>query len=109
MVQFHLLTEWFLSHCDGDWEHSYGFSIDTFDNPGFRIRITCRNEDLVEGFNWEKYSIERYQDSDCDVLKLEQDNDFFVIERKDYGVYVFFTIAKSEEAMNALADVLAKS
>jgi len=25
--------------CDGDWEHTYGVTIDTLDNPGWRLKI----------------------------------------------------------------------
>jgi Immunity protein 53 len=33
------LENWYLSHCDGDWEHSYGVRIETLDNPGWSISI----------------------------------------------------------------------
>lgn len=33
------LEHWFLLHCDGDWEHSYGITIDTLDNPGWRLAV----------------------------------------------------------------------
>jgi Immunity protein 53 len=33
------LQGWFASHCDGDWEHDRGITIETLDNPGWRIRI----------------------------------------------------------------------
>jgi hypothetical protein len=28
------LQDWYVSQCDGGWEHTYGISIDTLDNPG---------------------------------------------------------------------------
>ncbi|WP_347253184.1 Imm53 family immunity protein [Leminorella grimontii] len=28
---------WYISKCDGVWEHSYGFTLDTIDNPGWRV------------------------------------------------------------------------
>jgi hypothetical protein len=29
-----LLEAWYASRCDGEWEHGYGISIETLDNPG---------------------------------------------------------------------------
>lgn len=33
------VEEWFRAQCDGDWEHSYGFSIETTDNPGWYVEV----------------------------------------------------------------------
>jgi hypothetical protein len=33
------LQEWYERHCNGDWEHQYGVSIDTIDNPGWMVKI----------------------------------------------------------------------
>jgi Immunity protein 53 len=33
------IEAWYAAQCDGDWEHSYGLSIETLDNPGWRVRI----------------------------------------------------------------------
>jgi hypothetical protein len=33
------LMNWYLSHCDGDWEHGYGPEIGTIDNPGWTLKI----------------------------------------------------------------------
>lgn len=33
------LSEWYINNCDGDWEHNYGITIDTIDNPGWSISI----------------------------------------------------------------------
>ena len=29
------LEEWYVSNCDGDWEHTFGITINTIDNPGW--------------------------------------------------------------------------
>ena len=34
---------WYAQHCDGEWEHSYGISIDTLDNPGWSVKIDLRD------------------------------------------------------------------
>lgn len=36
------LEAWYASVCDGQWEHMYGITIDTLDNPGWRVKIDLR-------------------------------------------------------------------
>lgn len=42
------IQDWYKLNCNGDWEHRYGYSIATLDNPGWTIRIdlteTCLNK-----------------------------------------------------------------
>lgn len=33
------VQEWYAAQCDGSWEHSFGVSIGTLDNPGWRVRL----------------------------------------------------------------------
>src|SRR3954466_15801164 len=33
------LEEWYAAQCDGEWEHGYGISIETLDNPGWWIKV----------------------------------------------------------------------
>lgn len=33
------LMAWYRSHCDGEWEHSFGIKIRTLDNPGWSVVI----------------------------------------------------------------------
>jgi hypothetical protein len=33
------LQDWYTSNCDGDWEHTYGFKLETLDNPGWMITV----------------------------------------------------------------------
>jgi hypothetical protein len=33
------LEDWYSRHCDGDWEHLFGFEISTLDNPGVAVDI----------------------------------------------------------------------
>lgn len=54
------LQDWYISQCDGDWEHLYGISI-TLDNSGFfeytidladtKDNLDSRNFDLIGGEN----------------------------------------------------------
>ena len=33
------IQEWYISQCNGDWEHCYGIKIDNIDNPGWAVKI----------------------------------------------------------------------
>jgi hypothetical protein len=61
------VEEWFSAQCDGDWEHSYGFSIETTDNPGWYVEIDLTDTvwaDRVMPFS-------RDERSDSDWIQLE--------------------------------------
>ena len=45
MKALSLLEKWYAAHCDGDWEHQYGVSIGTLDNPGWTLEIDLRGTD----------------------------------------------------------------
>ena len=47
------IQNWYKLNCNGDWEHSYGFSIATLDNPGWAIRIDL-SETPLEGLDFQK-------------------------------------------------------
>lgn len=40
------IEKWFLSQCDGGWEHSYGIKIESLDNPGWAVTINLAETDL---------------------------------------------------------------
>jgi hypothetical protein len=40
------LCAWYSARCDGDWEHQYGISIETLDNPGWRMRVDLTGTSL---------------------------------------------------------------
>ena len=40
------LTSWYRAQCNGDWEHSYGITIQTLDNPGWLVTIDLTGTDL---------------------------------------------------------------
>jgi hypothetical protein len=42
------LQDWYGSHCDGSWEHQYGVSIDTLDNPGWTFTVELTDTELVD-------------------------------------------------------------
>jgi hypothetical protein len=37
------LQDWYRSQCNGQWEHTYGISVGTLDNPGWSIEIDLKD------------------------------------------------------------------
>jgi len=67
------IENWFLSQCNGDWEHSEGIRIETLDNPGWHIRINLEGTNLQE-IEYNSGLIEK------------NENDWYCITVKD-GIY----------------------
>jgi hypothetical protein len=42
------LQRWYLDQCDGEWEHAYGLTIDTLDNPGWSLRVDLADTPLSD-------------------------------------------------------------
>jgi hypothetical protein len=42
------IQNWYLQHCDGDWEHGYGLHIGTLDNPGWTVEINLEETGLED-------------------------------------------------------------
>jgi hypothetical protein len=42
------LQRWYSAQCDGDWEHSYGVTIGTLDNPGWSVVIELTDTALAD-------------------------------------------------------------
>lgn len=40
------IQDWYKINCNGDWEHEYGYKIETLDNPGWRIEIDLSGTSL---------------------------------------------------------------
>jgi len=41
------LQRWYIAHCNGIWEHSYGVKIGTIDNPGWKLDIDVAETELA--------------------------------------------------------------
>lgn len=39
--------QWYAAQCDENWEHSFGVSIETLDNPGWTLRIDLEGTALA--------------------------------------------------------------
>jgi hypothetical protein len=33
------LEAWYAAQCNGDWEHEFGVTLETLDNPGWRLKV----------------------------------------------------------------------
>lgn len=42
------LQSWYAAQCDGDWEHEWGVTIGTLDNPGWIVRIDLEETALTD-------------------------------------------------------------
>ena len=46
--ELHELQAWYRAQCNGDWEHTYGVTIGTLDNPGWSISIDLAETSLAD-------------------------------------------------------------
>jgi Immunity protein 53 len=77
MSPLRALEVWYARSCDGDWEHSFGVTIETLDNPGWAVRIDLA-ETALAGRSFEAVRIDRAPD---DWLHCAVEADVF----KGYG------------------------
>ena len=68
------LQDWYLSRCNGEWEHQFGVQIDTLDNPGWDVKIDLRETHLADR-PFKKISIQR-EDDDNWLICWVQDEKF---------------------------------
>lgn len=55
---FEWLQGWYAAQCDEDWEHEWGVTIDTLDNPGWSVRIDLKGTSL-EGHDCTRHDLRR--------------------------------------------------
>ena len=63
------LQEWYLAQCDEDWEESYGVTIETLDNPGWKLKIDIVDSAL-DGLTLPFRRVDR---SETDWIQSESD------------------------------------
>ena len=63
------LQQWYLRQCDGDWEHAFGVTIGTLDNPGWYVTVDLTETEL-EGRPYDGYHREAEPDNwvHCEVV-----------------------------------------
>ena len=69
------LQNWYKSNCNGDWEHSFGLSINTLDNPGWLIEIDLEETKLA-GKQFANVDIE--MDSKNKWISCKIENNVFI-------------------------------
>jgi hypothetical protein len=42
------IQSWFSHQCDEEWEHTYGVTIETLDNPGWSVSIDLKKTELED-------------------------------------------------------------
>ncbi|MEO3798355.1 immunity 53 family protein [Nonomuraea sp. B10E15] len=55
------LQSWYASCSNDGWEHGYGITIDTLDNPGWRLKIDLVDTPLA-GVSLDRLVVERTED-----------------------------------------------
>jgi hypothetical protein len=55
------LQRWYLDQCDDEWEHAYGITIETLDNPGWHLRIDLADTRLSDR-DYERAEMHRTDD-----------------------------------------------
>lgn len=75
MTTIQRLQQWYISNCDGDWEHKSGITISTLDNPGWAIDINVEGTALA-GVIKNPSSIDR---SSVDWLHSSCDGNVFTL------------------------------
>ena len=64
------LQEWYVSMCNGDWEHTYGITIETLDNPGWAITIELTDTPLYSR-SFDTIKIQREDENDWILCRIE--------------------------------------
>lgn len=67
------LQAWYVTQCDGDWEHAHGVQIDTLDNPGWHLRVDLADTPL-RTVSFSQIEVHR---SEHDWLVLRRDDATF--------------------------------
>ena len=62
------LQDWYLTQCDGDWEHQFGVKISTLGNPGWAVDIYLIGTNL-EGETFDEFNIE-IDENDWSVCRI---------------------------------------
>lgn len=68
------LQEWYLARCDGDWEHGYGITVETLDNPGWSLKVRVADTPLAHL----QHASETVERSEHDWVHWKIDDDGFV-------------------------------
>ena len=76
MNSVEFMQKWFASQCNGDWEHDVGITIETLDNPGWRVSVNLKGTSL--------------EDASFDLVDEERTDEDWVICRIEDGCFEGF-------------------
>ena len=80
------LQRWYSAHCDGEWEHGSGITIETIDNPGWSMTIGLYGTELDSAsFEPVKTDISETDWVRCRVAEREQDKPSTYRRFEGYG------------------------
>lgn len=69
------LQQWYAQNCNGDWEHQYGLTIGTLDNPGWSVAINLRGTPL-ESKPFEQVEFGADNDNDWYFASIQNDEEY---------------------------------
>lgn len=69
------LQDWYMSMCDGGWEHYFGVRIETLDNPGWQVEIDLTDTPL-ENKNFSEFRNQNYESDDDWIICFVEDGKF---------------------------------
>lgn len=92
-AQLEELQNWYIEQCNGDWEHSYGITIGTLDNPGWSLTVDLRETGLQN-----QTFATREHDKTAD--DLNQDGDWFVCRVEEQRFLAHCGPRKLEEVIS---------
>ena len=64
------LQNWYLSQCNGDWEHLCGIKIGNIDNPGWTIEVDILETNLFDK-EFNELNIQRNEEHDWIQCKVK--------------------------------------
>lgn len=88
------IQNWYIINCNGEWEHNYGYQIETLDNPGWSVKI-----DLAET-GLENLEFSREYQNPLD------ENDWFNINTEKKVLYMYCGPTNLKVVFNVFFDEL---
>ncbi|MEQ1886457.1 MAG: immunity 53 family protein [Bryobacteraceae bacterium] len=93
------LQRWYAAQCNGDWEHRYGVTIESLDNPGWMVKV-----DLT-GTALENAEMETHSTFDAHQGGPNPDwFDYSVMDRQFTGAGGHASLAKICDAFREFAE-----
>lgn len=79
------IENWYSSQCNGEWEHTFGVTIETLDNPGWSMRVDLA-ETPLKGVSFSP-------------IKREVSEENWIHARVEEGCFVGFGGSKNLEEL----------